>query len=142
MTQKLSTFCIKTLCETIVDAVENIYIDNPKEDTIGVDCRWTQYGILIMEGPCPKYFFHNNGLSFIFKKGSSDPSQLLVGIRDKVAVKDDWMLGFLEMAHGILVRSITPVEEVPKHTKLLAMAEERLETIFDLKEGTIKWITC
>lgn len=137
--EKVNQECLKHITEGIILACNALSSSTKSEAVDKFNVYWTYIGLLFLVNDIPSYFFHNNGSIFIFDK--KDGGYRIGVLTDSFVNNSGWMLSFLEMQHGILVRSIMEDASVPDVRKLLKLGENGLLRLDSLiKEVT--WITC
>ena len=135
--------CLEGIAESIDEGVLNIkrYLDCVIIDEHIV--YWTPHGTLSMSPYNPEYFFHNNGITFLFR---FEPFEDMHGKGERLNIgmfasdlKDGYLESLLEMQHSILSRVL--MTSVPRCSKLMELTEVRMEELPErMKREEIKWI--
>lgn len=109
---------------------------------IGMRVYWTKYGLLaVSPDHTLVYLVHNNGSCF--KTEYPPLSKVYQPAEFKYlpnTCQEDYNMSLVEIAHGVVVRSLTPDEHVPDVKKLKSLAETFMKPIEIAKEGA--WLTC
>ena len=108
----------------------------------GTNVYWTKFGLMaVTHSNSIVYFVHNNGSCF--KTEYPPLSKAYIPAEFKYlpnTCQTDYEISLVEIAHGVVVRSLTPDEHVPDVKKLKSLAETFMKPIEIAKEGA--WLTC
>lgn len=137
--EKVSKECIEHMSNSIYLACTRLLTSVKFEMLNEYKVFWTYIGLLFMVDDCPAYFFHNNGSIFIFNK--VEGANKIGVLTDSFINNVGWLLSFIEMQHGIMIRSVMDDVSVPDVRKLLKLGEKGLIRLASLMKE-VTWVTC